>query len=278
MATEYTTAVSSEQAAILEPDSKIGVLATMSEEGSPHLTFITSLMALGSDQVAFGKFSQGHSKHNIEVRPEAAFLSLTPDMQWLRGNATFSHTESSGATFDIFNAKPLFRYNTYFGFDHIYVMDVVRISKPQKLPMPLIVAGALRSRMAARGLVVSNEDKLRHFGKELLGKLDSLKFVSWQAADGLLQIVPVIQAGPAGTDRIVFSSTPYGEELAAIPDGAQAAILCVSMQMQSVEAEGIIHKKGSNHYLEIERVYNPMPPVMQYIYPRASRPEPVTEF
>lgn len=278
MASEYTTTISSEQAAVLEPDSKIGILSTVGDDGYPHLSFITSLMALDADRIAFGKFCQGYSKRNIEVRPDVAFLSLTPELQWLRGNAAFSHRESNGAVFDLFNAKPLFRYNSYFGFDSVYLMDLVRISTVQRLPMPQIALGAVRSRLAARGLSTSSENKLRHFGKEILGRLDSLKFISWVAADGLLQIVPIVQAGPAGTDRIVCSPTPFGDELDLIPEGAKAAILCVSMQMQSVEAEGLICKRGSNYYLEIERVYNSMPPKTEYIYPRASRPQAVTEF
>jgi hypothetical protein len=261
----------------MQPDSKIGVLATMGADGYPHLTFISSLQALGEDRMTFGKFSVGFSKRNIEERPNVAFLVLTAEMDWLRGNARFTHIENTGPVFEEYNNKPLFRYNTYFGFDHVYFMDLVRISGIQKLPMPKIIAGAILSRIYGAVHSQSKENKLRQFGAELFGTLDSLKFVTWVDADGLLKIVPIIQAGSAGTDRVVFSGLPYGSDL-RIPQGAKTAILCVNLQMQSVLAEGTYHKHGPAHMLDIERVYNSMPPKMEYIYPRADKPVTVTEF
>jgi hypothetical protein len=262
----------------MAPDSKIGVLATEDESGMPHLSFISSIQALGTDQLTFGKFSVGYSKRNIEVRPDVAFLVLTAEMEWVRGNAHYTHNINTGELFEAYNSKPLFRYNTYFGFDHVYIMDLVRITEPTKLPMPKIIAGAVRSRISAGRFKQSTEDKLRHFGTELVAKLDSLKFVAWHAADGQLEIMPIIQGGNAGTDRIVFSHIPYGAELKTIPDGAKAAILTLNLDMQSVEAEGTLHRHGGVHVLDIERVYNSMPPKMEYIYPRPDRPQAVTEF
>jgi hypothetical protein len=89
--------------------------------------------------------------------------------------------------------------------------------------------------------------------------------------------MPIIQAGAAGSDRVVFSGIPYGSEL-TIPQGAKTAILCLNLQMQSVLAEGVCRKQGAIHVLEIERVYNSMPPKMEYIYPRVDRPVAVTVF
>lgn len=274
--TTYTTQIDEKTAALMAPDSKIGVLATQDGEGMPHLTFITSIQALGPDKVSFGKFCTGLSKTNIEQRPDAAFLALNTAMEWVRGNARFTHKENTGPLFDEYNNKPLFRYNSYCGFNQVYVMDLVRVSSIQKLAMPKIVAGALVSRIFG-GQKESSAQKLKSFGHELLSKIDSLKFISWQGEDGLLQIVPVIQGTAQGTDRIVFSGIPYGSEL-TIPNGQKAAFLCLNLQMQSVEVEGTCSKKGAVHVLDIERVYNSMMPKTEYIYPRPERPLAVTEF
>lgn len=274
--TTYTTSIDKQTAALMAPDSKIGVLATFDATGMPHLSFITSIQALGTEQVSFGKFCTGLSKTYIEQRPAVGFLALNTDMEWVSGNATFNHKENTGALFDEYNSKPLFRYNSYCGFNQVYVMDLVRISSIEKLAMPKIVVGALLSRIMG-GQKESAEGKLKEFGYELFSKIDSLKFVSWQGEDGLLQIVPVIQGAAAGTDRIVFSSVPYGEKL-TIPDGQKAALLCLNLQMQSVEVEGVCHKRGAVHVLEIERVYNSMIPKAEYIYPRTEKPMPVLEF
>jgi hypothetical protein len=265
-------------AALMKPDSKIGILATADEAGYPHLTLISSLQAFGEDQITFGKFCVGLSKGHLEKRPDAAFLALTPDMQWLKGNAKFTHTENTGLVFEEYNNKPLFRYNTYFGFDHIYFLDLIRISEVSKLPMSKIVLGAILSRVCSVFLAKKDKQILTRIGKGLFAKLDGLKFISWYGEDGQLEIEPIIQAGPAGTDRIAFFGTPYGSELKRIPKGAKTAIFCTNMELHSVLVKGIFGKAGCVYTLDIEKVYNSMPPQMQYIYPRAAAPAAVTEF
>jgi len=55
--------------------------------------------------------------------------------------------------------------------------------------------------------------------------------------------------------------------------------MALNLDMQSVLVKGAYAgKKGGAHVVDIERVYNPMPPASKYIYPRAARPEAVTEF
>ncbi len=269
--------ISEDAAALMLPDSKIGVLATLDASGMPHLSFISSIQALGSKQVSFGRFAEGLSKDNLLERPDAAFLVLTVDMRWLAGNAHFTHRENNGPLFEEYNNKPLFRYNAYFGFSQVYVMDLLRISEIRKLPMPAIVTSAVLTRLLGAFARQSEQGILKGVSARLFNKIDNLKFVSWCDEDGLLKIMPVIQAATAGSDRVVFSGVPYGSEL-AIPRGAKTAILCLNLQMQSVLVEGRSEKRGGLHVLTIERVYNSMPPKAEYIYPRPERPQPVTEF
>jgi hypothetical protein len=266
-------------AKLMKPDSKIGILVTEDDAGYPHMTFISSIQSLDTDKITFGKFSVGVSKDNLEKRPDVAFLVLTADMQWVRGNATYTHNENTGPEFDEYNNKPLFRYNTYFGFDHVYYLNLRQISPVFKLAMPKIVTGAILSRLL--GAFVSKSDKhiLRHTGKQLFAQLDGLKFISWKLPDGTYDILPVIQAGPAGTDRISFSHIPYGSEIKQIPKDAKTAIFCVNMQMQSVLTKGIYRgNKCGVGVMDIEYVYNSMPPKMEYIYPRNARIEAISEF
>ncbi len=87
-------------------------------------------------------------------------------------------------------------------------------------------------------------------------------------------LLPVVQATAAGTDRIALSGIPFGRELKKIPEDAKVSILCLTLKMESVLVKGI-YKKG---VLKIERVYNSMPPKMEYVYPRDERLEPVVSF
>lgn len=266
---------------MLKNDSKIGVLATMDDDGYPHLTFISSLMALGDDQIIWGKFCEGMSKKLICKRPDVQFLALNADMDFVRGSARFTHTETTGEEYDLFNNKPLFRYNSYFGFSKIFYMDLLNITDLHKLKMPKIVIGAILTRIAAIFHTNSKNKALTKIGKDMFSELDSLKFLCYADSDGLHSIVPIIQAGAAGTDRIVFSTAMFGSEIKKIPNGAKAAILCVNLKMESVLTQGVfktVTGVPSAGVFDIERVYNSMPPLLEYIYPREQTIREVSSF
>ena len=271
--------ISREAIDLMRPDSKLGILATTDGEGYPHLSFISSIQALGDDRINFGQFCTGLSKDHVKQRPDVAFLVVSPDMRWLRGNARYDHAENTGPVFDEYNNKPLFRYNCYCGFNTVHFLDLSGISDIGRLPMGKIVAGALLSRLGAPFCTRNEKSILTRTGKGLFSKLDGLKFIGWHNEGGQLEILPIIQAGPAGTDRVVFSRLPYGRELKAIPRGAGCAILGMNLEMQSVLAKGVLSRSGSLlNVLDIERVYNSMPPKAGYIYPREKRPVALTSF
>lgn len=260
---------------MLDNDSKIGILMTVDENNCPHLTFISSIQAKGESEVTFGEFSVGLSKKFIKERPDVTFLALDADYNYTRGTAKFTHFEKTGETFDAYNNKPLFRYNTYFGFNTIYFMDLVSTTGLAKLDMPKIVAGALASRVKAATVTKSDKNILNSTARGLFAKLDGMKFLGCFDKTGKPWIIPIIQATHAGTDRVVFASTPFGDEIKNVKIGSKVAVLAVNMELQSVLVKGRYSKKG---VVDIERVYNSMPPKMGYIYPRAEKPETITEF
>src|SRR5208337_3154221 len=47
------------------PAMKIGVLATVSENGLPHMTLLSSLRASSPTRLTFGQFTEGFSKTNV---------------------------------------------------------------------------------------------------------------------------------------------------------------------------------------------------------------------
>ncbi|MDR1642032.1 MAG: hypothetical protein LBT59_20275, partial [Clostridiales bacterium] len=246
----------------------------MDNFGYPHLTFITSIQGLGEDKMTFGKFCEGLSKKHIESRPDSRFIAISADMRWLRGSMSYIETKNTGEVFDEYNNKPLFRYNSYFGFSKVYFCDLIDISEIQKLPMPQIALGGVLSRAKALVSSKSENNALSVISRQLFGQFDGLKFLCWAEDDKLSGIVPIVQATNAGTDRIAFSGVPYGELITA-PKGAKAAILALNLKMQSVLAKGSLESKG---ILSVEQVYNSMPPKSRVIYPMEKRPIAVTEF
>jgi hypothetical protein len=279
----------------LEPEMKVGILATVTPEGLPHLTLIASLRANTATQMIFGQFVEGLSKAYIQQNPKVGFLVMTLDRELWRGKATFTHTANHGPEFEMYNNTPMFRYNAYFGVHTVYYMDLVEHSGRHALPMGRVVWAAIQT-MMARALPTgrSHENVLNAWTRQLMNKLDNLKFLAYVGADSHPVVIPVIQAQAADGEQIVFSTGAYGDDLEAIPQGATVAVLCMSLDMEDVlmrgEFQAIRRMAGIRRIAGIGRiagircgsvkvdwVYNPMPPKPQQIYPPLDL-EPVTSF
>ena len=52
-----------------EPEAKVGLIATINQEGLPHITLITALQAKTPDKLIWGQFSEGQSKKNVKIKP-----------------------------------------------------------------------------------------------------------------------------------------------------------------------------------------------------------------
>lgn len=267
----------------LAPVMKVGLLATVTPDGLPHLTLISSLQASAPRQMIWGQFVEGLSKQYVRENPKAGFLVMTLDREVWRGKATFTHTANQGPEFEMYNNTPMFRYNAYFGIHTVYYMDLVAQSGRQALPMGRIVVAAIQTLLArtlSRRRPVN--EVLNDWTRGLINKLDNLKFLAYIGADGHPLIIPAIQAQAADAERIVFSLGAYGDDLAAIPEGATVAVFGMSLDMVDVlmrgEFQGLQRMAGVRcGSIRVNWVYNPMPPKPQQIYPPVAL-EAVTTF
>ncbi len=258
-----------------EPEMKIGLLATVNDDGLPHLTLISTLQASTPTQVTWGQFTEGLSKQYIRRNHQVGFLIMTLQKELWRGKATFTHTAQQGPEFDHYNNLPMFRYNAYFGIHTVYYMDLVEHSGRQALPMAGIVGAALQTMLARALIDKSGLPALNPWTQRLMSQLDSLKFLSVVGTDGYPLIVPVIQAQAAGSERVIFAASAYRDELAAIPPGVPAAVFGMSLSMEDVLLRGVF--QGTRRIagipcgtVKVDWVYNSMPPKPQQIYPQVT--------
>jgi hypothetical protein len=266
-----------------EPEMKIGLLATVTEAGLPHLTLISTLRASTPTEVVWGQFTEGMSKRLIRSNPRTGFLIMTLDKQLWRGKATFTHTAQHGKDYEFYNNLPMFRYNAYFGVHTVYYMDLLTHCGREVLPMGQIVWAAIQTTIArvltGRG---GHGKVLNHWTRGLLNKLDSLKFISYIGEDGYPEIVPVIQAQALDGERVVFSLSAYGDELKAIPEKTPVAMFGMSLQLEDVllrgSFRGVRPLVGMRcGVMAVNWVYNSMPPVPQQVFPEVEL-GPVTNF
>jgi len=266
-----------------EAEAKVGLLATVNPEGLPHISLIASMQAKDPTQLIWGQFSEGQSKVHVRGNPHVGFLIMTLDRNLWRGKALWTHGETEGEDYEMYNQKPMFRYNAYFGIHTVHFMDLVETYGKEGLPLSRIVMASLATKAAKDGAKSPRVERiLKPWAEGLFNRLDTLKFIGYVDEEGFPTIVPVIQCQAAGSRRLAFSPLAYGDELAPIKQGMQVAVFGMSMQMEDVLVRGTflgydrvrLQRLG---VVELEWVYNSMPPTPGQIHPPVEL-KPVVNF
>jgi hypothetical protein len=269
--------------AAFEAEAKVGLLATVNAEGLPHISLISSLQAKDPARLIWGQFSEGLSKVHVKENPHTGFLIMSLDKNLWRGKALWTHAETEGEDYEMYNQKPLFRYNAYFGIHTVHFMRLVETYGKEGLPLARIVMATLATKAAKDGARSPEiEPILKPWAQGLFNRMDSLKFMAYVEPEGFPTIIPVIQCQAAGPRRLAFSALAYGEELAQISAGTQVAVFALSLQMEDVLVRGTflgydrvrLQRLG---VIELEWVYNSMPPAPGQIYPPVEL-KPVVNF
>lgn len=274
---------SQEEIEAFRPAEKIGLVASIDPLGLPHITLITSIMAANPTQITLGEFCKGRSKQNIQKNPNIAFVIMTLDKKMWRGNAKWTHLKQEGPEYEMYNEIPMFRYNTYFGINTVHYLDLIQTSDSQSLPMSQIVRASIFTRLTKGGAGTRKRERiLKPFAEDLFNKMDSLKFIAYIGEDGFPVIIPVVQCQAADSTRLAFSPGAYKEEILNIPTGTQVAVFAITMGMEDVLIRGIYtgiqrFRCMSLGIVDIEWVYNSMPPCHGQIYPEVEL-NPVVNF
>jgi len=265
------------------PAMKIGILGTVTPEGLPHLTMITTLMASSPSEVAFGQFITGVSKEYIRKNPRTGFLVMGLDKSFWTGRADYTHSTKSGKEYDFYNNEPLFRYNSYFGINTVHYLDLKGQSGKHPLPMNRVIFAAVKT-LIGRSLAFRKSKKkvMNEWTQAFITKLDSLKFIGYVDAEGYPVIIPAIQAQCLDSEHVVFSFGAFGDELAQIPPYTPVAVFCMKLSMEDVLVRGTY--QGTKRLggvkcgvVQVDWVYNAMPPKPEQIYPEVPI-KTVTEF
>ena len=272
-----------EQIKALESDRKFAILGTLDADNLPHLTLITSLQAKDPTHLMFGQFCEGRAKTNLERDARAGFLVLDGAGNVISGTARWTSNATSGADYEAYNRKPMFRYNAYSGIHRVHYLDLVSVAPTQHLTvaratMGALVAGAARvgSRKAG-GVHALTSWAVRH-----INGVRTLKFAGVVGPDGFPRIAAAVPCCALGPGRIALGSSTLGMDTAAVERGATVAVLALNLQFESVLVRGRLGGfrrtlGGRVGVVDIEEVYNSMPFKQGPIYPMPPL-EAVTSF
>jgi hypothetical protein len=257
-----------------EPEAKVGLIATINQEGLPHITLITALQARTTDKLIWGQFSEGQSKQNVKTNPKTGFLIMTLDRSLWRGKALWTHQTTHGEDYEIFNNKPMFRYNAYFGIHTVHYMDLMETYGRESLPLLQIGLGSILTKVSKSAAKQERLTQriLKPWAEGLFNRLDAIKVLSYVGDDGFPAIIPLIQCQAADSTRLTFSPLAYHEELSALQQGTSVAIFGLTMGMEDVLIRGVFagfgkHRGVTLGCVDIIWVYNSMPPKPGQIYP-----------
>jgi hypothetical protein len=254
-------------------DTKIGLLASVSPEGYPHVALITTITYKTKKSFMWGQFSSGLFKDYLQNNPKTGFLVVSLDQRWWTGKSLHTGSVIKGDDFVFFNNKPTYRYNAYYGIGVVHYHDLVDVSKGEAFNMEGIIGGVTQAMQMAPAVAGPDPaQKMPPFGLTLAAGQDTMKFIAYVDSDGFPRIIPAFQSIPTDTGRFVTAHDPYGELLEKIPAGAKAALYMVNLSCQGLLVQGkwsgfkeINGFQGS--VLEIDKVYNPNLPLCRYIYP-----------
>jgi len=266
-----------------EPEAKVGLIATVNPQGLPHVTLITALQAKTTSSLIWGQFSEGCSKQHVKTNPKTGFLIMTQDRRLWRGKAIWTHELKHGEDYEMFNLKPMFRYNAYFGIHTVHYMDLVETFGRERLPLLRIAAATLLTKAAKSASRTSREERIMTpWTCSLFNRLDTLKFLSCTGGDGFPVIVPLLGCQASDSTRLAFSPFAYGDELKGLRQGMPLAVFGLTMDMEDVLTRGTFTGFGeyrgvSLGCIDIDWVYNSMPPKPCQIYP-AEQIRPVVNF
>ncbi|MBI9091704.1 MAG: hypothetical protein JEZ12_21045 [Desulfobacterium sp.] len=264
------------------PLEKIGIIATQNTEGQPHITFINSLMAIDQTRMALGQFVRGKSKYFIRKNPKASFFILSAHTRktW-QGKLVWTDKKDQGSELEAYKEKPLQRYNSYFPIHRVHYFDLVETTPAMGLPVLKIAGSAMVTRLLGSAAQKKNKDPiLNPYGTTLFNSLLTMKFLSFMGSDGFPCLVPFVPCMSIDSRQLVFPAKALGNHSMGI--NTPIAVFCLKNTMESVLVRGkflgtkrVLGKTMG--ILDLDWVYNSMPPNAGQIYPEKPL-KPVTSF
>jgi hypothetical protein len=149
--------------------------------------------------------------------------------------------------------------------------------------MNRIIFAAVQTILARTlGRKPGRQNVLNPWTRTFVDKIDNLKFLCYVGADGYPLLIPAIQTQSLDAQHVLFSTSVYADELLPIPAGVPMAVFSMALTMEDVLMRGTyqgLRRVGGVKagVVEVDWVYNPMPPVPGQVYP-ATEIRAVTEY
>ena len=265
------------------PEIMAKLVSTIDPKGDPHITMIASNKARDETTVKWGQFTDGTSKENVVKNPKQGILFMTAEIpfKFLQIKADFDYCSTEAEDAVDFNQTDLMRYNVYMRVYKTYFNKVKAASSIRDIKLFGIVKGIVANLFGKRKFKTGKrEERLPDFGMKLFNGAIFPKFIAYiDPTDNYPIIIPCFQARAIENKTITFTFSQFKEDLNNIPTGAKVAVFVMDFKLETMLVKGTYKgKQSSRGVIDIEQVYNSMPPQAGYIYPEKEYRKKVTEF
>ncbi len=258
------------------------LIATIDENQYPHLSFITSNIAISPKKIKWGEFVRGKSKGNVVKRPKQGFLymNINPPFKFLQAKAKFDHDSESGEDAEEFNQMKLFRYNTYMRVYRVFFNKLISARRLRKISILGLAKGALFNLFGVGEKTGLPENRLNDVGNRLFSKPFYPKFISYlDPSDGYPVIFPIFQARAVEKKKIVIPFTDFKRDLQEMPERCKVSMFALDFEGLNQMLKGSFTKISEKKaVVDIDIVYNSMPPIPGRLYPQKAPIEKVENF
>ncbi|MHA1972469.1 MAG: hypothetical protein ACTSW1_05740 [Candidatus Hodarchaeales archaeon] len=265
------------------------LIATIDHRGWPHITLISFNKAKNPHEIVWGQFVEGSSKKNVlrNSKQAAFYMNAKMPFKFVQVKMDLERTQKGGEDCEEFSRSQMLRYMTYTNVHTAYYNQVVAATNIRPLGLFGILKGALVNFFAKSALKLKNvEEKLPEFGYKIINQVANAKVLAFIDTDGYPIIIPVFGLAAPDKHRLVFPLTQFKDELTSvIPNSKVATYVIVSagMELTSIHVNGTLKgfkkARGVTYgIIDIDEVYNSMPPLHGVIYPKRQIRPKVTDF
>ena len=274
---------------LTQPEIGLRLITTIDKRGWPHITMISSNRAKTRKQIVWGQFTEGTSKKNILTNPKQGIFFMNAEMpfKFVQAKAKFDYYLKGGEDCERFSRGPLFRYMTYVNIHTSYYNDVIAVTDVRNLGLFSIIKGFLIDLLAVGGARnKESEKKIPEFGYSMFNQMTSVKVLSYIQEDGYPVIIPCFGLRAPDRSKLIFPLSQYKEELLSIPENTRIAVFVVvsqDLELTNMQINGTFSGfkkvRGFKYgFIEIDEIYNSMPPLNGLIYPNIKPRPKVTDF
>jgi hypothetical protein len=214
-------------------------LATRDADGVPNVVPVLSLEAVDEQTIIFGEMMIWKTRRNLEADPRISVLVIAPDLRAWTVRGLFREFQRSGPHFDLVASREGARYNPYGSYRSAGVIEVLDVTRVQRLSQRNLLLDTARCRLLARRLPrePATLPVMPAQVREKFRRLKAAKALAFVDGSGHPDCLPALALTAAGRGRLLFSG-PAARESVGFAVGTMLAAAVLTAEPVAYQVKG----------------------------------------